>query len=745
MKKVIEKRIIIFFYIFFIVIIMTCSFVSFFKDINKSEVVNTKNQLKEISEQSSVAVKTKLKNSLEYINGVSNIIFNENYEDKFVIENVLNEFLDKSDFDSIFIIDRNGNFISTDYTFSDELKNIYNQYEDDIFIVNIEGKNALVFSSSKKSQNDDVVYGLYTIDELEEILYITSFYGEGYTHIFNSSGSIILKSPHYSSEYTTNNIIEIFDNSTMKKGYTVENFKNDLKKGNGGFIHYVYENIDERYAYYMPVGISDFYIISIVPSSAIARYAINIKNAGVLLLASIISIFAITELLAYFNRSNSNKKIIIANKLMEVNKERYLLAADISESAVFEYIIKDSTVVFKNIWYKKYFDTDVIKNISHHIYSSKYIKESFKNDIVMCFRDIDNGKKEAECEMAVNVGDEKYEWFKIKMTSIYDENGNPIKAVGTAHNITSLKETEIKYLKMGQYKNIIISNAIFSCEINVSQNTVNNIRYRNRIISNDNISLSELIQSINRKYIIDNKKYNFLDVFSIESLKTMYKNGKKEVSLRYKRYHEDSYTWSEIFVYVTESLENGDIVGIMFVLDIDNTVKEEEKLKYDAEIDRMTQIYNKSTTEFKIKDCINDNISGILFVIDMDGFKNINDTYGHMAGDYVLKEFSKKLKSIFRSSDIVGRIGGDEFCVFAKNINSIIFAERKGDEIFSIFKSEYKYNGSILPVSGTIGISIFPENGNTYNEIFSKADKALYHAKHLGKAQYSIYDEEDRK
>ena len=730
-----------FIYIIGSLIVITITFIMFYRSIVSAEVDNVEKQLREVSVQSSVSVKSKLENSLKYVRGISDVVFDYYINDPKVRE-ILHSFVLSSDFDSLSVVDENETTISTDDISYDDLKDIYESGEEGVFMSSIDGERVMVFAIAN-NEKKSFIYGIYTTEELNELLYITSFYGEGYTHIFKSNGDIILRSPHSSSAYITENIVEIFENSNMREGYTIDKIKNDMSKGKEGFVQYDYEGDDNRYAYYMPVDINDFYIISVVQASAIARYTLPLRNSSILLFSGIVSVFLVAEVVSYISKMRGNRRIIITNKKIDINRERYKLASDISESAVFEYMIEDRTLVFKNDWYRKYFKSGIINDVPNSLGILFRTSTEHRNELIDCFNKIIDGNINAEVEVCVKSIDDTDDWLRIQMTNIYDDNGSPIKAVGTINNVTEIKEAEIKYIKVGHYKDVIIKNSIFSCEVNITKDTVENIRYDNRFMYDRLYTYNDVLRLAYEKNIHKDDLDEFMNTFSIDSLINQYENGKREVSMRYRRILGDNYIWSKVVVYLTKNYETGEITGLMFVTDIDKMVKEEMKLKYSAEIDGLTQIYNRAALERKIKHCVNNNIEGILFIIDLDGFKGINDTYGHMAGDYILKTFAKKLSEVFRNSDIVGRLGGDEFCVFVKNISDEDFARKKGDKILKAFEGKYIFEGKEIKPAGTVGISFFPKNGMTYEEIFSKADKALYHAKHLGKYQYCIYDENE--
>lgn len=171
-------------------------------------------------------------------------------------------------------------------------------------------------------------------------------------------------------------------------------------------------------------------------------------------------------------------------------------------------------------------------------------------------------------------------------------------------------------------------------------------------------------------------------------------------------------------------------------------VSEHSKVLEDkADTDLLTDLNNKMATERKIREYMEKypDKQGVLFVLDVDNFKKINDTMGHAFGDEVLRNLAVRLQSMFRATDIVGRTGGDEFMVFLKDIRDITMIEREGKKIEQFFHQfevgEYvKYS-----VTASVGAAVFPGDGKTFEELYKAADNALYVSKRHGKNQLSFY------
>lgn len=165
-------------------------------------------------------------------------------------------------------------------------------------------------------------------------------------------------------------------------------------------------------------------------------------------------------------------------------------------------------------------------------------------------------------------------------------------------------------------------------------------------------------------------------------------------------------------------------------------------LQIMAESDSLTGLCNNAAFKEKVNHYLqNDGMNGthILIIIDLDNFKSVNDTFGHAEGDRILQLFGAKIKPLFRTSDVIGRIGGDEFAVFVKDFPLKQAISAKADDICDLVTI---LGGSHenFTLTCSIGISIYKRDGKNFIELFKKADTALYQAKRCGKGRFAIYD-----
>lgn len=180
---------------------------------------------------------------------------------------------------------------------------------------------------------------------------------------------------------------------------------------------------------------------------------------------------------------------------------------------------------------------------------------------------------------------------------------------------------------------------------------------------------------------------------------------------------------------------------------VDNTAAKMIQQRYweQARRDSLTGLLNKAATRRVIDEYLKDRgDSGIsetcaLMIIDVDDFKSVNDTRGHLFGDTVLVDIASGLKGLFRRTDVLGRIGGDEFLVFLRELNSAEQAEKHGLRVIQALSSlpvSQKYS---LTISSSVGISLYPKDGDNFVQLLNRADIALYCGKKAGKNRSICY------
>ncbi len=179
---------------------------------------------------------------------------------------------------------------------------------------------------------------------------------------------------------------------------------------------------------------------------------------------------------------------------------------------------------------------------------------------------------------------------------------------------------------------------------------------------------------------------------------------------------------------------------------VENILQNVDKLaglKRAAETDPMTGLLNKSSSQIQIGEMCRES-QGTLMMIDLDSFKLVNDLYGHNMGDKILIRFAEIIQSAIRSTDLAGRMGGDEFIAFCQHVKDEgVIAEKTAYINEEITKSAKEYMGEdmMIPLGASIGAVCVPDEGTDFLTVYQKADRALYQVKQNGKHGYAIFHE----
>jgi diguanylate cyclase (GGDEF)-like protein/PAS domain S-box-containing protein len=216
------------------------------------------------------------------------------------------------------------------------------------------------------------------------------------------------------------------------------------------------------------------------------------------------------------------------------------------------------------------------------------------------------------------------------------------------------------------------------------------------------------------------------------------------------RTKSDDWRWMRLQGEVTERAQDARPLRVIGVAeDIHERKEVEERVRHASQHDALTGLPNRALmyefTEHLLSGVRRAGGRCSLLFIDLDRFKPINDTYGHDVGDAVLKEVAKRLIASVRSADVVGRFGGDEFLVALVNIRSEEDVAIVAQHALTTLNQPYLANGLALTISPSIGISVFPQDGDCIDDLIKSADTAMYQAKENGRNRIQFFKPEFNK
>lgn len=328
--------------------------------------------------------------------------------------------------------------------------------------------------------------------------------------------------------------------------------------------------------------------------------------------------------------------------------------------------------------------------------------------------------------------------YRYSKTSKYilknQEDGGAIGILGISRDITrdylarQRHQQEIKYL----FELPADTYAALFMDINDWRI----IRHHSREVNGQSISVCATMEEFRLNALAQITEENeearqFFTSLSRKTMQEMYESGKRRYSLEYSRkMPNQNVQWVHVDIHLVVDPENGHQCAIWLLQDIDRIRQENMEVLYAAEHDALTGLLNRAAADKYITEALDKYSDSLhaLFIIDVDNFKLLNDTLGHQEGDRFLIALAQMLQSSFRESDIVSRLGGDEFLILMKNVANELSVVEKADTILALCQIICNMHEA-LGLSISVGISLYPKDGTTLHDLYKKADYALYEAK----------------
>ncbi len=433
---------------------------------------------------------------------------------------------------------------------------------------------------------------------------------------------------------------------------------------------------------------------------------------------------------------------------LRMNEERLRVALEQTANVIFDYDMKRGVIEHPERSVALYGLPPVISNVPASLVEQKVCFEEDVPQFIAMYEKIQKGEPHASCVVRIHVAEGGYVWNRVSLTTLYDRDGNPVRAIGVAEDITKQKKAELLYRQEEQYRNAMLSEALLTYEIDLTQDRlyVDKDEWTRRAGMEPVQSYSKALEAVCGQVVFPEDRKTVLERFSLESLTAAFTRGETELHFEYRLKMEGGvYRWVSKTMHLLEDPETGSLKGFTYLKDIDAQKREELALKFRSERDALTGLCNKAFAEKQTRDALLDvgeDRFHALMIVDLDNFKQVNDTYGHMLGDQVLRECSRRIRYLFRDDDVVGRIGGDEFLVCLRNISTAQVAADKAAGICAAFREKFRFGEKLITLSGSVGVALFPQDGETFEELYERADLALYEAKRCGKNNYCFYEKE---
>lgn len=422
------------------------------------------------------------------------------------------------------------------------------------------------------------------------------------------------------------------------------------------------------------------------------------------------------------------------------------IALNSANLIAWEYDINEHSITTRDGFRDLFGFKGKVLNVPQSIIDGKIVHSEDIDKLKEIHEKMDRGIVYAESMLRMRaIGGTDYRHYNVRYTNTYDAEDKPYKAIGLVQDISAMQEIRNNYFIEMEFNKSLQSDTIAAIMMNLDQRKIEKFRGSELFPKELESKLTyDNLREVLMEYLNDDEEaLDYAQSMSTKVLKNCYENNKKSMHYEFIKIWHDSgkKQWIELELFLRKRPETGDVIAIGYLKDIDERVREKARLEEMTHQDQMTGLYHHEYTMNAIKNYLRgEGREGIhaLLMIDLDDFKKINDTYGHIIGDKVIVEMAKRLKILFRKTDIIGRFGGDEFVVLMKNVGTMERIEMKAEQLREQLLLEVESDEGPLRFTSCIGISICEDADKTYREMIEEADKEMYKMKKSGKNNYSI-------
>ncbi len=414
-------------------------------------------------------------------------------------------------------------------------------------------------------------------------------------------------------------------------------------------------------------------------------------------------------------------------------KERYETATKGSHEGLWEWDIKSGEVFYSN----KFKEIIGLRHKSSETKIETWIGRIDPRDKAAVVKKLEaylNGQANSFlAEHRINIEGET-RWMSISGKVSLDKKNRPAKLTGFISDITAKKEAQLALKSSEEQFSLFMKNLPAGAFIKDEQGTF--------VFANDYLN-----RFFGKESLVN---MNFRDILPSQSSKSVQEKDQITLQLGADTSEEklkdiagnEKYFQTHKFVI---NKDNKRYIGGIYS-DITEQKKTQTKLNILAHYDLLTNLPNRMMFQESLKNMIskaNRNTSKIaLMFIDLDNFKMINDTLGHDYGDLLLQEVAARLKKILRAEDVVSRLGGDEFTVILDDVKDTAYPSIVAQKIIDTLSQPIKLKDEMGYIGASIGISIFPDDTDSMEQLIKNSDLAMYRSKNEGKNVYRYFTED---
>lgn len=427
---------------------------------------------------------------------------------------------------------------------------------------------------------------------------------------------------------------------------------------------------------------------------------------------------------------------------LQLSKEETQLALEHAGRFIFRYDLQTGCCTLSDSTARELGLPTLVEDVPESMIAGGNVDAESAAEYRRFFSSMRQGEPRGSMLVHFRNGRGEFAWYHCMFSMVSDLEGRPQHAVVSFEDVSQQREREMAYEQWSQYNRRQMAEAVVYYESNLSHNMFETFAGEEAGLIPQEVrnSYDETIRHVAENLVEAEEREEYIATFSREALTGAFQQGRREAYLEYRRKNAagESY-WASTTVQLLPDPYSNDIKSFALVRSIDQRKQREMEMERRSRTDALTGLLNRGATIEAVEHLLE--TSGpsarhAFLMMDIDCFKELNDTMGHRFGDQVLEGIAQGLRRSLRSGDVVGRLGGDEFVIFLRDMPLGQALEQKLVSICSLLSGLFAQQ---TLVSGSLGVAVYPRDGITFDELYQKADIALYQAKRGGRNQFMFY------
>lgn len=423
---------------------------------------------------------------------------------------------------------------------------------------------------------------------------------------------------------------------------------------------------------------------------------------------------------------------------LRIQEMEFRIAAEQSEKYIMRYEIKTKRLHAHKKAVQRFGVPETCENAEQSMLDFDFIGKNSIEKHRELYAKIHRGDESGSTVLQLYAADlSEFRWYHVDFTIVYDHDRRPDQAIISFYDITQQREKELAYERLRQEAESVPQEQITTFSCNLTQNEVD----KTAGLLINSLANGEGFDAYTMTYVAlthPEDQQALAQLMERSNLTARFKEGISSHTLEFRMKIAGAYRWLRLNVQVVEYADNNDLKAFVVIRDINAQKKSEIDLIQRSETDALTGVMNRAAYESAVNALIakNDCQRHVLVMMDVDHFKEVNDTLGHDMGDRVLRRVADDLRRTLRNGDLLGRLGGDEFSFCLMNLPDEKILGIQLERIRGVLNHDI---GGGLRQSVSIGAMLFDSGSYDFNEVYKKADRALYWAKEHGRNRFALY------